>query len=192
FGVPVWDFLKRVGGWVWEKIQQLGSWIWEKTEPIRKAVSRAWKWIKDKLGIGEGPEGQDGILQWVQKKAEAAWDWIMSKIEPIKKPLMVVAGVIVILSPAGPIIAIGAAAVGLIKGIRWLREHLNTPDGVVKNRGVLQDVIIPSIMHAVKGVTGKLASIAASITEKLNKVAGGLGELVGAVGSSILHFAVNA
>src|SRR5262249_2356813 len=61
FGVPVWDFLKRVGGWVWEKIQQLGSWIWEKTEPIRKAVSRAWKWIKDKLGIGEGPEGQDGI-----------------------------------------------------------------------------------------------------------------------------------
>ena len=28
------------------------------------------------------------------------------------------------LSPAGPIIAIGAAAYGLIQGIRWIREHL--------------------------------------------------------------------
>ena len=192
FGAPIWDFLKKVGGAIWEKIQRFGNWVWEKTQPIRDLLSRAWKWIKDKLGVGDEPEGQNGLLQWVQKKAAAAWDWLKAKIEPIKKPLMVVAGVLVMLSPAGPIIAIGAAVGGLIMGIRWIRQHLNTPDGVVKNRGVLQGVIIPGIMNAVKGLTGKLSSIAASIIEKLNKVMGGLGDLVGAVGGSILRFAVSA
>ena len=47
-------------------------------------------------------------------------------------------------------------------------------------------------MNAVKGLTGKLTSIAASIIEKLNKVMGGLGDLVSAVGGSILRFAVSA
>ena len=192
FGAPIWDFLKKVGGAIWEKIQRFGNWVWEKTQPIRDLLGRAWKWIKDKLGVGDEPEGQNGLLQWFQKKAAAAWDWLKAKIEPIKKPLMVVAGVLVMLSPAGPIIAIGAAVGGLIMGIRWIRQHLNTPDGVVKNRGVLQGVIIPGIMNAVKGLTGKLSSIAASIIEKLNKVMGGLGDLVGAVGGSILRFAVSA
>jgi phage-related protein len=63
FGAPVWNFLRRIGGWVWDKISSFGRWLWDLTAPIRRALARAWRWIKNKLGIGEGPEGQNGILQ---------------------------------------------------------------------------------------------------------------------------------
>lgn len=196
FGAPIWDWLKKVGGAVWERIQQLGSWIWEKTEPIRNKITKAWTWIKQKLGIGEGPEGQNGLLQWVQNKAAEAWEWIKQKIEPIKKPLMIVAGVVggivVMLSPAGPFIAAGAAIGGLIAGIRWIRQHLNTPGGVVSYRDILQKVIIPGIINAIHSFTGKLASIAGLITDKLNGVMAGLGQVISAVGGSIISFAVKA
>jgi hypothetical protein len=196
FGAPIWDWLKKVGGAVWERIQQLGSWIWEKTEPIRNKITKAWTWIKNKLGIGEGPEGQNGLLQWVQNKASEAWEWIKQKIEPIKKPVMIVVGVVggivVMLSPAGPFIAAGAAIGGLIAGIRWIRKHFNTPDGVVSNREILQKVIIPGIINAIHSFTGKLASVAGLITDKLNGVMAGLGQVISAVGGSIISFAVKA
>ena len=57
FGAPIWDTLKAIAGAAWEKIQALGNWIWDKTEPVRYA----WTWIKKKLGVGEGAEGQDGL-----------------------------------------------------------------------------------------------------------------------------------
>jgi phage-related protein len=192
FGAPVWDFLKKIGGVVWEKIEQFASWLWKKTDPIRDLAARAWRWVKNKLGIGEGPEGQNGILQWVQGKASAVWEAIKAKIEPIKKPLLVVAGILVMLSPAGPIIAIGAVAVGLYKAVAWIRANLSTPDGVVRQREVLRTQIIPAITGAVAGVSGKLTALATSMSDKLGGVVGGLGQLVGAVAGSILNFAVSA
>ncbi len=191
-GAPVWDFLKSVGGAVWDKLSQLGNWIWEKTAPVRKALSRAWTWVKDKLGIGEGPEGQNGLLQWVQRKAGEAWDWIKAKLEPIRKPLMVVGGILLMLSPAGPVIAIGGAVYGLIRGVSWLASQLRSSGSVVGQRGVLEGTIIPGIMRAVDAVTGALGRAAAFITDKLSGVMSGLGQLVSAVGGSILRFAVGA
>jgi hypothetical protein len=192
FGAPVWDFLKAVGGAAWEKLSQFGNWIWEKTAPVRRALSRAWKWVKNKLGIGEGPEGQDGVLQWVQRKASEAWDWLKAKIEPIKKPLMYVGGILLLLSPAGPLIAIGAGAYGLIRGVTWFASHLRGTGSVIGNRGALEGTIIPGIMGAVDTVTSALGKAASFVTDKLNGVMGGLGQLVGAVGNSILRFAVGA
>ena len=47
-----------------------------------------------RTGIGEGPEGRDGILQWVQGKLEAAWDWLKQKLEPFKKQIMTIAAIV--------------------------------------------------------------------------------------------------
>ena len=192
FGAPVWDFLKKIGGVVWEKIEQLASWIWKKTEPIRDLAARAWRWVKNKLGIGEGPEGQNGLLQWVQEKASAVWDVVKAKIEPIRKPLMVVAGILLAFSPAGPILLIAGAAVGLYKAVRWIKANLSTPDGVVRQREALRTQIIPAITSAVAGVSGRLTELANGLSETLGRVVGGLGQLVGSLAGSILNFAVGA
>lgn len=192
FGAPVWDWLKKVGGEAWQKIQEFATSVWKWTEPIRKLGESAWHWIKVKLGIGDGPDEQNGLLQWIEDKAAEVWKKLKEKLEPIKKPLMVIGGILLLLSPAGPLIEFGAAVYGIIVGIRWIRQHLSTPDGVVNARVVLQKVIIPQILGAVKGFTGKLTQIASSITERLNGVMGGLGNLIGAIGASILSFAVSA
>jgi len=190
FLAPIGEFLRTAGGWAWERIQQFGRWIWEKTATVRERLSRAWRWVKNRLGIGEGDEGQQGLLQWVQRRAAAAWEWIKARIEPIKRPLLVVGGILLMLSPAGPVIAIGAAVRGLLVGIRWIRQHMSRPNGVVEQRQAFERAIIPAIMGAVDGVASGLTRAANFVTEKLNGVMAGLGDAVGAVAGSIFSFAV--
>jgi phage-related protein len=191
FGAPVWQFLQRIGGAAWERIQQLGRWIWEKTAPIRRILNRAWTWIKNKIGIGEGPEGQDGILQWVQRKAQAVWDQHLKPFyERYRRPILIVAGVLVMLSPAGPLIAIGAAIGGLAVGIRWIRQNLRNRQAIVQQRGYLQGVIIPGIMGAVNRVSAFVLEKAQFIAGKLADVVSGLNQALGAVAGTILNFVV--
>jgi phage-related protein len=192
FGAPAWDFLKKAGGQAWERIRQFSSWVWTKTEPIRKTVSRAWTWIKNKLGIGEGPEGQDGLLQWVQRNASAAWNVLKTKIEPFKKPLLVVARILLMLTPAGPFIAIGTGVAKLMAGIRWIRQHWHTPEFVVKMRETLHDTVIPGILGAVSSVKATLTHVSTVITSKLNDLMGGLGQIVKAVSDPFLRFTRSA
>lgn len=193
FGAPVWDFLQRVAGRAWDKIKQFADWVWNKLAPIRNAVSRAWTWIKNRIGIGEGPEGQDGILQWVQRKATSIWD---TKIKPFleryKRPLMVVGGILLMLSPAGPFIAIGAMVYGLIQGVRWIRANLTTRDGVVRQREVFQKQIIPAIQSAIRSATTWLQDKTKFISDKLGGVVAGLGEAIGAVAGTVLNFLATA
>ncbi len=157
FGAPIWNEMKKIGGKAWEKIQQFGHWIWEKTATIRDRIGRAWKWFKNKLGIGEGPEGQNGLLQWVEEKAEKAWDWLKVKIEPIKKPLLVIGGILLLLSPAGPVIAVVAAVGGIIEGVRAIKRYFGTPTGVVSAREILHKVVLPQLIKVIRGFAALLA-----------------------------------
>ncbi len=189
YGKKAWEWLKSIGGAAWDAIKWFAEKLWDLTKPIRDLAGRAWRWLKEKImGSSEGPEGSGGLLAWVQEKAEAAWDWIKEKLEPIKKPLMVVGAVIVALSPAGPIIAIGAAVGGLIYGARWIAAHLRDRGSVVRERGVLRGVIIPGIMRAVSAVSSAVTRAAGFLTGVLTRAVDGLGAAVGAIGSSIFRF----
>jgi hypothetical protein len=189
FGAPVWAFLQRIGGVVWDKIQAFGKWIWDITEPIRRALMRAWTWVKNKLGIGEGPEGQNGILQWVQRKAQSAWDtYILPFIERFKRPLMVVGGILLMLSPAGPLIALGAIAYGVIRGVQAIRQYFATRGGIVNARNILQNEIIPGIVNTINRVAAFLREKAQFLADKLNSIVGGLGSAAGAVAGTIIGF----
>lgn len=188
-GAPVWDFLRQAGGAAWQRIQEFAGWVWDKTAPVRRLAARAWTWVKNRLGIGEEAEGQNGLMQWIQRKASPAWEWVKERIEPIKRPLMIVGGVLLMLSPAGPFIALGAGVAGLIIGIRYLRQ-MRTPGFIVQMREALHGHIIPGIMSAAHSVTGALSRAASFITGKLDEMTGGMVSLVGAVGGSILRFAI--
>ncbi|HEY2116825.1 MAG TPA: DUF4157 domain-containing protein, partial [Candidatus Angelobacter sp.] len=189
FGAPVWAFLRRIGGVVWEKIQSFAGWIWDITAPIRRVLMRAWRWVKNKLGIGEGPEGQNGILQWVQRKAQSAWDnYILPFIERFRRPLLVVGGILLMLSPAGPIIAIGAIAYGVIRGVQAIRQYFGTRGGIVNGRNILQNEIIPGIVSTINRVAAFLREKAQFLADKLNSIVGGLGNAAGAVAGTIIGF----
>jgi hypothetical protein len=196
FGAPVWEFIKKYAGQQWEQLQQLGEWIWDKAAPVRKLAARAWTWLKNKIGIGEGPEGQNGILQWIQGKAGAAWDWVQAKLEPYKKQITTVAtvvgGIALLISPAGPVLLAGAAIVGVVQGVRWIRANLAGGNAIVRARTYAQTVLIPQIMGAIGKMTGAVTRMASSVSGKLGEFSAGLGRVVGAAASTALNFLVDA
>jgi len=196
FGTPVWDFLKKYAGEKWNQVQQLIAWVWDLAKPVRDLSAKAWTWVKNKIGIGEGPEGQDGILQWVQAKAKAAWDWVQAKIEPYKKKIQVVlatiAAVAVMVSPAGPFVLAGIAIYGAIQGVKWIRANLAGGNALVRARAHAQTVLIPQMIAAINRMTAAVMKMSGSVTGKLGEFASGLGAMVGAAASSALNFLVSA
>lgn len=196
FGTPVWDFLKKYAGEKWAALQQLIGWVWDLVKPVRELGAKAWTWVKNKIGIGEGPEGQDGILQWVQGKASQAWEWVQAKIEPYKKQIQVVlatvAGVALLVSPAGPFIIAGAAIYGVVQGVKWIRANLGGGNAIVKARAHAQTVLIPQMIGAINKMTAAVTKMAGTVSGKLGDFAAGLGKMVGAAASSALNFLVSA
>ena len=196
FGSPVWDFIKKYAGAQWDALQQLGSWIWDKTATVREYGAAAWRWLKNKIGIGDGPEGQNGILQWIQGKARTAWDWVQAKIEPYKKQLKTVAtvvgAIVVMLSPAGPLILAGTAIYGIVQGVKWIRANLGGGDAIVRARVHAQTVLIPQLIATIGKATGAVTKMAGAVSGKLGEFSAGLGVLVGKAASTALQFLIDA
>lgn len=192
FGAPAWEFIKAAGGEAWTWIEHIVGVIWDSYAPLRRAGAWVWKWVMDKLGFGDGPEGQDGVWQWVKRKADEAWAWVREKVERFKKPLMVVGAVLLLLSPAGPLIAIAAVGAGVIKGVQWIRANLRKPGDVITVRLVLERTIIPGITGAVRQIAAALQKGAALVSGSLGKVVAGLGEAAGAFAGGVLNFVASA
>ena len=195
-GAPIWGWIQQYASQQWQGLKQLGSWIWKITEPMRALGQEAWGWLKKKIGIGDGPEGENGILQWVEAKLQSAWDWLKKKLEPFSKELAVIKGVVgevaYILSPAGPVRAIGAVASQVGKGVSWIKDNLGKGDAVVKARVYLEKTLIPPLLGALTKMSSTVTSLAGSLSGVLTKLAKRMDQAVGAASGSVLSFAASA
>lgn len=194
-GAPVWNWIKKVAQQQWDQIEQFAGWVWDKCAPIRKVAADAWTWIKNKLGVGDGPEGQNGILQWVQRKVEAAWAKISDVLAPYKKEIAtvaaVVAGLALLASPAGPFVVLGAAVIGVVQGVRWIRANWKG-NLVVQARAYLQQTLIPMLQRSAHSFGAGLVSFARSLTGAIGRLAKAAGGWVGAAAGVGLAFIVSA
>jgi hypothetical protein len=202
-GAPIWGWIKAYAQMEWEAIQWLAgvvqsfySWIWEKTAWVRSLAAKAWTWVKNKLGIGEGAEGQAGLLQWVQAKVEAVWTSLKAKIEPFKKELtaigLAVGGVLLAISPAGPVLAIVGAVAGAVQGLRWLAANWGKGDVIVQARTYLEKSLIPPLVSAAHKLSTAVSHMAESISSALSSLSAGMARAVGSLAGSVLRFAVSA
>jgi phage-related protein len=190
-----WDWMATVVGSaaraVWETIKKVGEFLWDLTKPVRDIAGRVWKWLKRQIfgpDQSGGSDGKGGLLEWVKSKAEAAWDWLKEKLEPIKVPLLVIGGIVVALSPVGPVIAIGAAVVGLVKGAKWIGAKLRDRSSVIREHGYLRGVILPGIMGAVNAVWTAVSKAARFLMWIFGAAVSGLGSAVAGLKSSIFFF----
>ena len=141
-GAPIWEWIQQYASQRWQEIKQLASWIWQLTEPMRLLGQEAWEWLKKKIGIGEGPEGENGILQWVQAKLQSAWDWLKQQLEPFSKQLAVIKGVIAerrtncLARRSGARDTCGRFPVGT--GFGWIKDNFGNGDAIVKARAYLE------------------------------------------------------
>jgi hypothetical protein len=183
-GAPVWDAIKSVAGAVWKWIEETAKWIWDKTAPVREKIGAAWDWIKKQFGIAW--ESGSGVLDWFKEKAKAAWDKVYEFTKPIHGPLKVIGGILLILSPMGPIILIWKGAPVLWDALTWLYTQWKKTDFIVAARNVLTEHILPAIASGAQMAAGLLESASTWISEQVDTINTALGGLLDALGASAL------
>lgn len=181
FGAPVVDFLGDVAADIWNDIKALGQKIWDGTQPVRDAVAAAWKWIKDQLGIGDEPEGQNGLLQWVQKKLGEAWDWFKEKLQPIIGPMQAMVEKIKAIIPLDKILHLRETVHEWLQHASQMVTNMRQPKGVVQNQDALRAQILPAVKAAIVGLKGKISSAGSWVSDQI----GGIAQSVNGLFSSL-------
>ncbi|MET8909962.1 DUF4157 domain-containing protein [Micromonospora sp. NPDC004551] len=188
--VPALDLLGAAGGAVWESFTRLGGWLWDLTAPIRAGASYAWDWLSTQFGLAW--DSTEGARSWLGNLANSAWETLRATIEPIRTPLMVVGGILVMLSPLGPVVVLTQVLPPLWDGLTWLWENWNTQEILVAARQVLQHRILPTVIDAVAGAADSLAAAATWLADVAGQVGTAMGGVLGAFGASTCLTAVSA
>jgi hypothetical protein len=187
FGAPALDALKKVAGEAWNWIKDKAQWLWDKLLPIRNAVGTAWDWVKKEFNIGK--EEATGLLDWLFDKAKEQWMKVREKIAPILGPLKIVAGVLLLISPLGPIIAIWKGAPYLWQALQWVWANGIKPQ-VEMIRAEFREHILPRILEGVDAITTKLDEASAFLCGHAAEISTGLHSLEEALsGFSLLKLA---
>lgn len=193
-GAPIWQWIKDYAGQQWELIKSLASWVWSLGEPLRTLGKDAWTWLQNKLGIGEGPEGENGVLQWLQLKFDLAWGRIKATLEPFSTHLGVVRSALagVAQTVTGPISQLGTLAAQVGKGVSWLASNLGKGKSIAEQHGFVEKMLIPPLIDGLRRAGGAVMSLAGSMTGALGKVASGLDNAAAALANSALSFVASA
>lgn len=181
FGAPAVDAIRGVASAVWDWITEKARWIWNATQPIRDLFMRAWRWLMRQFNLAW--EGGAGIIDWLREKARAAWEKIKDVVRPIIGPLRIIVGILLALSPIGPILAIVAAAPYVWRALRWIWDNWGH-DIFVRARRVLQEQIIPQLQSALGTLGGLLAQAGAWLRDKAAGLVNALGSLADGLGVS--------
>ncbi|MEJ7912087.1 MAG: DUF4157 domain-containing protein, partial [Chitinophagaceae bacterium] len=118
FALPAWDAIKKFAGSAWTWMVEKANWLWDLTGPVRSAIGAAWNWVCKQFGIAWS--GAGSVIDWLKEKASAAWNWVKVAIQPVIGPLKLIGGILVALSPAGPILLIYYGAPYVWDAIKWL------------------------------------------------------------------------
>ena len=181
-GVPVLDFLESVGGAVWKGFNDTIAWLEEITGPLRAAAEDAWDWLCAQFDLAW--ESTGGIRQWLSDQASTLWDSFLETIEPIKEPVLAVAGVLVLLSPLGPIVILTQVIPPLWEKIVWLWNNWNSEDILVAAREILANEILPGVIGLVSGVASAISGAASWLAEITASVATTFGDVLGVFGAN--------
>ncbi|MBV8899867.1 MAG: DUF4157 domain-containing protein, partial [Verrucomicrobia bacterium] len=171
FGAPAVDFLGQVASDIWEDIKALGRKIWDWTQPVRDALSAAWKWVKDQLGIGDEPEGQNGILQWVQRKLGEAWDEIKARLEPVIGPMRDLIVRIKAILPLDAILNLREKVHEWLGHAGDMVKGMQKPQGVTENQASLRDKILPAVKASIVGLRDKVLSAGSWVSGQIGAIA---------------------
>lgn len=182
-GKPAVEAIESLAGSAWTWIKDKAAWLWDISAPIRDTVSAAWEWLLEQFGLAWNAAGS--VFDWLVEKAKEAWAAIMSWIEPILGPLKVIGGILLMLSPLGPVVAIGAGGYALYRGLKWLWENWNDLSIVVTARKFLSEELLPALRDGIAWMKEKLS-------EAMAWLSGTLGSLVEALGSLMEALGVNA
>ncbi|NAZ87903.1 DUF4157 domain-containing protein, partial [Kineococcus sp. T90] len=187
--LPVLEFLGAVGSWAWAAFTQMVTWVWDITEPLRDLAEWAWEWLLEQFGLVW--ESSQGVRTWLEEKATAAWEAFLEIIEPIKTPLKVVGGILLMLSPLGPIVLLTQVLPPVWDKLTWLAANWQDTEVVVRAREVLEKDVLPFLIGVVDSLKQLVATAAGWLAGLVGSVARGMKVVLGLFSSSTCLKPVN-
>ncbi len=173
YGAPVLDWLKQTAGDVWQFISDLGTDIWNWTQPVRDAMSSAWDWVKEQLGLtsGEG-NGEGGLMSWITDKAQAAWDTIKEELKPITEPIQEVITKVKEVLPLEAIFNLRETINGWLQSVTATASALDEDEGgnVAERQDSLREELLPAILNSILAFRDKLLFAGQWVAEKIGAV----------------------
>jgi|GEM_PF-2880821 hypothetical protein len=155
FGAPAVDFITGAAADIWNGIKTFASQVWDLASSL---VKPAWNWLKNALGIGDGAEGQNGLLQWVQQKLGEAWEAIKSVLAPVITPMKAFAAKIADVLPIDAILHLRERVHEWLGHAGSMVGNLQSPKGVTANQASLREKILPAVKAAIVSLGGQISS----------------------------------
>ncbi len=187
----VMPFLRRIGGALWESIRGFISDIASLIRRVRSALGAAWDRVKRWLNIeaedGAGEGG--GLWNWVRDKAGRIWDGIKERLQPVMGPLRAVAAVLVLISPAGPVVAVIAAWPHLRAAFQAVSRAWRDLNLVVRAREFFHGTVLPALISGANRVGQAILNGAEWLIGLLDRVAAGVQRAAGRLGGMLAPLA---
>ncbi|MDH5359726.1 MAG: DUF4157 domain-containing protein [Gammaproteobacteria bacterium] len=180
-GAPIMRFL---GEGIKAFVRTIGSIF----TAVKNALGRAWTRVKGWFGIsadsGTGEGG--GIWNWIKGKATSIWNRIKGPLQPIIGPLRVVAGVLVVLSPVGPIVLVIQAWPHLKRAFQWVSQRWRDLNLVVRMKEFYANTVLPAVRDGATSVGNFLVGAANWLASIMGRIAGGIQSVTGRLSGGIL------
>ncbi|WP_214227651.1 DUF4157 domain-containing protein [Pedobacter sp. B4-66] len=183
-GKPIWDFVSKIFGTIWDGIKWVADKIWTHIKRVIAFYADIWHWFAKAIGF-EGDD-KDSLWEQVKRKVLDLWETIKRKLEPYKTQLMVLGGIILLLSPAGPFIIAAAAITGIMYAASRIRHYLHDREAIIKERGIIQGALIPGLFNALHTLGSFLKSKASMISNALKGAVNALQGISKDIGETIL------
>lgn len=175
---PVFDVVKDIVGGVWDVVQGIAQTISGWLRAVRDAASSAFDWVAQQLGFPSSG-GEGGLVDWLKQKAGEIWNEIKETLRPVMGPLQVIGGVLLALSPFGPMLALIVMVPRVVRAVEWLWAHRNDPNIIRSAHQEMGHTILPQILEAGQSFVGALRTGASWLVGKVTELSTGLLELLG-------------
>jgi hypothetical protein len=187
FASPAIDFIRRNAAAAWTWITEKASWLWGLIRPFVTAtgdlLQRAWNYIRRNFGIAW--ENTTSAFDYLKQKALDAWNAVKGYIQPIIRPLMIIGGILLMLTPAGPIVAIAVAAPHIWNALKWVAANWDSRIIGPMIR-FLNTNIFPFLRQAHTAIGSAVSTAMSWIASLLNPLGAAATSLIGIIAASPL------
>jgi len=178
------DKVSDLAGKAWQGIKNFGQRIWDATKPVRDAAAAAWDWVKKKLGIGEGPDNQDGLLQWASRKIGEAWQWLLKQLDPVIQPMKKLWEKIKTIIPLDKIIHFRDTVHTWLGNMKKMLSSIQKKDGPVEDQDSLRKEILPAVKMRIFQLKEKVAEAGDWVAEEIGGAAATVKSFLGGLQSN--------
>jgi hypothetical protein len=178
------DKVSDLAGKAWQGLKDFGKKIWDSTEPVRNKLSAAWDWVKKKLGVGDGPDNQDGLLQWASRKIGEAWQWVLKELDPVIQPMKKLWDKVKAIIPLDKILHLRDTVHAWLSKMKKMLSSVQKKEDVVENQDSLRKEILPAVKMRIFQLKDSVIEAGAWVASEIGGAAASVKSFVGSLQTS--------